>query len=166
MGPFAMATMFSFGASAFMNTIGAYTQQRARNKQLKYQAQIARNNATIAKYEGRYAKEAARLKITEQQKRKGVMIGKQRAAMGASGLVADTGSFLDLTLDTAEQGKLDELAILHEGDIEAWRSEITEKGAEAQAEMYEASRISPFLPAASALMTGVGQTGLAYYSVK
>jgi hypothetical protein len=166
MGPFALAAMWTMGASTFMNTVGAYTQQRARNKQLRYQAQVARNNATIAKYEGRYAKEAAQRKATKQQKIKAGVISKQRAAMGASGLVADEGSFLDLTLDTAELGKLDELAILHEGDIEAWKSEITEKSAEAQAGMFEASRVSPFLAATSALMTGVAQTGMGYAALK
>lgn len=151
-------------AGTAMSAYGMYQGQQAANIQADYQAQIADNNATAARYEGEYAKEAATKAALEQRQKTAAAIGKQRAAMGATGIVADEGTFLDLTLDTAEQGKLDELAILHEGDMQAWQAEIGANNYTAQGELYRASKASPFMAAAPKLLTGASNTGLNYYA--
>ena len=152
-------------ASTAFSAVGAYQHQKAANRQADYNAQIARNNALAAEYEAQYAKESAAEKAKEQKRKTAGIIGSQRAAMGASGVVADEGTFLNLTLDSAEQGKLDELAILHEGDKEAWRAEINADNYTAQSQMYSMSKSSPFMTAAPILMSGAAKTGLNYYSM-
>lgn len=149
--------------STAVSAAGAYSQQKSANAQAKFQAKVAENNALAAQYEGEYAKEAAAKAAKEQRQKTAQIIGRQRAAMGASGIVADEGTFLDLTLDSATQGKLDELAILHEGDMEAWKAEITAGNYAAQGELYRSSQSSPMMAAAPALLSGVSK-GIGYYN--
>lgn len=152
-------------ASTLMTGYSMYQQRSAANKQAVYQSQVAANNALTAKYEADYAREATDRKAAQQRLQVSQMVGKQRAAMGSTGIAVDQGSFLDLNLDTVEQGKLDELAILHEGDKAVWRANIEGSNFTAQSGMYEASQSSPFMAAVPGLMSGASQAGLNYYNL-
>lgn len=145
--------------STAMSAMSSMQSQKAQNAQLEYQAKVSENNAVAAKYEGQYAKDVAAKEAKQQRLRTAQIIGKQRAAMGASGVVVDEGTFLDVTLDSVHQGKLDELAILHEGDMEAWRAEVNADNYNAQA---TANRMGKSSPVTAGLMSGM-QTGMSYY---
>lgn len=93
------------------------------------------------------------------------MIGAQRARMGASGVVADTGSFLDLSLDTAKMGELDAMALQEEGELAAWRARAQGTNYQAQSALYGASKTSPWASATGTLLSGLGQAGMGYYSM-
>ena len=93
------------------------------------------------------------------------MIGSQRARMGASGAVVDSGSFLDLTLDTAKQGELDAMALLNEGKMQAWRSRVQGTNLMAQSELYKSSKTNPYLAAGGTLLEGAGRAGFGYYQM-
>lgn len=160
------AMMVASLAATAMSTVGSFMQQDAANKQAKYQAGIARNNAIAAKYEGEYAKEQSEEKAKQHRKMLSAFKGEQRAAQGGSGIVVDEGSFFDTTLDTVEQGKLDELAILHEGDKAVWQSEVQAQNYTSQANLYEMSQSSPFLAGGMQLMTGLGNLGTNYAMMK
>lgn len=157
MDPITGLLVLSLFSAAGSSGYGQYLQ----NKQLKYQAKVAENNAVAAGYEAEYAKEQAQKDAQNHRDQVAKLLGKQRAAMGASGMVADTGSFLDLELDTVSQGKMDELAILHEGDLEAWRAKVGASNQTAQAQLYRNSMGSPL---AAGLMSGI-QQGVGYYSM-
>jgi len=151
-------------AGTAMAAVSTVQQQRAQNKQMRYQATVAENNAQAAEYEGNYAKAEAEKEAQLQQRRVASIVGSQRAAAGSSGLAVDSGTFMDLTLDTAEQGKIDEMAILREGDMSAWRVKVGADNYRTQAGLYRASQQSAFLPAVGQLMTGIGSAGMGYYS--
>lgn len=151
-------------ASTAVSVNSAQNSRKAANQQADYQGQVAANNAITAGYEGDYAREATELKTAQHRLQVSQMVGKQRGAMSATGIAVDQGSFMDLTLDTVEQGKLDELAILHEGDKAVWRSNIEGGNFSAQSGMYAASKSSPALAAAPALMSGLSNAGLNYYN--
>jgi hypothetical protein len=85
--------------------------------------------------------------------------------MGASGAVVDSGSFLDLTLDTAKQGELDAMALLHEGKMQAWRSRVQGSNFTAQSDLYKSSKTNPFLAAGGTLLEGAGRAGFGYYQM-
>lgn len=142
------------GAGAGLQAIGTVQQINAQNAQLKYQAAVAESNALISEYEGAYAKAQSLQEAQLLQKRLSSVVGSQRAAAGASGAVADSGSMMDLALDSVEQGKIDELAILSEGDMAKYRSHVAAANYRTQAKMYRRSRQDPFLPAMAGLMTG------------
>lgn len=148
-----------------ISTASAVAQQSAANKRMRFQEKIAKNNAKAAEYEGQFAKEQSREEAARARLRTVQFVSKQRAIQGGSGLTVDEGTFLDLTLDTVEQGKLDEMAILYEGDMAAYRASVGAGNYRASGQL---SALSQSSPAAAGLMTGVaGATRLGqnyYYS--
>lgn len=149
-----------------MSGVGTYMNQKAQNANLEYQAAINEQNAQIATEEAKEARNAAREKADRHRAGVRQFIGQQRSAASGSGMVVDEGSFLDVTLDTAEGGELDALAILHEGELEAWRKENQATNYRAQAGVNRASTSSPFMSTAPSLLTGAGQMGMNYYRLK
>lgn len=136
-----------------------YQTQQQQNKLYKYQAKVAENNAKADEYEGQYAKDVSALKAKQHRLQVAQLIGKQRARMGATGVTVDEGSFMDLTLDTVEQGKIDELAILHEGDVAAWRANVGAENSKSEAGLFQASKRSE---TTSGLLAGA-QSGVSSY---
>ena len=85
--------------------------------------------------------------------------------MGASGAVVESGSFLDLTLDSREQGELDAMALLQEGDMAAWRAQLQAGNFYSQAAQARASKVSPRGVLAGSLLSGAAGVGGAYFSL-
>lgn len=155
-------------------------QQEAENRALEMQRLQAEQNALAAEKEGRYATQASQDEAALHREKVRALLGQQRAAAGASGAVVDQGTFLDLGLDTVHSGKLDELAILHEGDKEAWRAKIQAQNYRSQGSVYGMSQStvkpvayqapkpptpSPLMAAAPQLMSGIGKMGMNYYNM-
>ncbi len=161
--PIAMAAVSLAGAA--VSAAGQAKQAAAANAQAEYQSKIASNNAQIAEMEAQYAEQQGERNAESQRRKTAVMVGAQRAAMGKSGAVADTGSFLDLTLDTVRSGELDALALREEGDLAAWRARAQGMNARAQGQMYSMSKTNPALGIAGTLISGAGQAGSAFFSM-
>ena len=148
-------------------------------RQNQFMQQQAENNATLAAYEGKYSKEATGSQAEIHRRQIAQLLGKQKAKYGASGVVE--GTSVDVLASTFDQGKLDELAILYEGDKNAYASALEEENYRNQAALYgdaagaygsqtfdfptvnavtqKANKQNVWAPA---LMSGV-QTGAAYY---
>ena len=155
-------TLVGTGVSAY----GQYQAATAANKQADYQAKVASNNAATAEMEAKFAEQQGERNAEAQRRKTAVMIGSQRARMGASGAQVDSGSFLDLTLDTAHQGELDAMALLNEGKMEAWRSRVQGTNYKAQSNLYGMSKTNPFMAAGGTLLEGAGRAGFGYYNMK
>lgn len=88
------------------------------------QAEDARNLAAYNKQVRDYQAQdtLARGAIEEQKQREQVrqFSGRQRAAMGASGVMADSGSFGDVLVQSAEMGERDALTIRNNAMRAAW----------------------------------------------
>ena len=149
-----------------LSALGTMQQTDAANKQASYQAQVSANNAQTAENEAAYARETAERNAQAQKRKTLSVIGTQRAAEGASGAVVDSGSFMDVTLDTAERGTLDALALLEEGDLAAWRAENQAANYRAQSGLYSASKKSALMPVGGSLLSGAGEIGKNYYLMK
>lgn len=161
--------LIALGTTLLGTAVSAYGQYQATsaaNKQADYQAKVAANNAQTAEMEAKFAEQQGQRNAEEQRRRTAIMVGAQRAKMGASGAVVDTGSFLDLTLDTAKQGELDAMALVNEGRMEAWRARVQGTNYQAQSKLYGMSKTNPFLAAGGTLLSGAGQAGMGYYSMK
>lgn len=154
-------TLLGTGVSAY----GQYQAAQAANKQADYQSKVAANNAASAEMEARYAEDQGQRNAETQRRKTAIMIGSQRARMGASGAVVDSGSFLDLTLDTAMQGELDAMALLNEGKMEAWRNRVQGTNYKAQSGLYGMSKTNPYLAAGGTLLQGAGAAGMGYYNM-
>jgi hypothetical protein len=155
------ATLLGTAVSAY----GQYSAAKAANKQADYQAKVAANNAATAEMEAKFAEQQGQRNAEAQRRKTAIMIGAQRARMGASGAVVDTGSFLDLTLDTARGGELDAMALLNEGKMQAWRSRVQGSNLMAQSNLYKSSKTNPFLAAGGTLLEGAGRAGFGYYQM-
>lgn len=154
-------TLLGTAVSAY----GQYQAANAANKQADYQAKVAANNAAAAEMEAKFAEQQGERNAEAQRRKTAIMIGAQRARMGASGAVVDSGSFLDLTLDTAKQGELDAMALLNEGKMQAWRSRVQGSNFMAQSDLYKSSKTNPFLAAGGTLLEGAGRAGFGYYQM-
>ena len=150
------------------SAVSAYGQMqsaKAANRQADYQSQVAANNAATAEMEAQYAEQQGEKNAEAQRRKTAVMIGAQRARMGASGATADTGSFLDIELDTAKMGELDALALREEGQLAAWRARTQGANYTAQSQLYGMSKTNPHIGAAGTLLQGAGQAGMSYFSM-
>lgn len=144
------------------NAFGSYEDARAQNKYLNYNASVNANNATLQREEARYIRSQATRNMVEKRKELSVLMGAQRAKMGASGAVVDSGSFLDLTLSTREEGEKDAMAIAQQGDVEAWRHDVQAGEYEKQARMYRSSKRNPTSVLVGGLLSAGANTAMSY----
>lgn len=107
-----ISTVASLAGTA-VGAVGSILQGNAQEKAAGYQADLQRQQALDAKRRGSIAE-------GEQRTRTAQLIGKQRAAMGASGIVADEGSFGDLLAQSAEYGERDAQRLRANASREAW----------------------------------------------
>ncbi len=167
-------------ASVAMSVASATSSALAQKEQAKQQSKIAQYNADIANVNAEIATEAGRQEAREGyenaiKKRQEVagIIGKQRAAGGASGAQVDTGSLLDVNLDTAEKGANDATALEQAGldgqyqyDLQAWNHKQEADSYQAQADSLKkaGNDWSGVLLAASGSLISSGSNAYMNYS--
>jgi hypothetical protein len=142
----AVATALLIGAAAF-SAISAVQQGRAASKQAKFQAQVtdqqaARERQVAAGNEADFRRQQSRLQA------------QRRAALGASGVKATTGSPLLASGDFAAEVELAALRIREGGDIRATRLE--QEAALTRRAGSNAQRAGLFR-AGSSLLSGAGR---------
>lgn len=153
-------------ATGLFSAVSGAGQAGAQNAMLEYNAKVAENNAKIKENEASYARAQAMRNAAENRKKTAALIGAQRAKMGASGAVVGSGSFLDLTMNTAEQGAMDAMALLQEGDLQAWRHEIEAGNFRTQAQGYRGSKANAGSTLAGGLLSTAASTTISYASFK
>ena len=119
-------TLLMIGGGALKTTSNWYGAYLA-NKQAKYQQDVL-------EWQARYVDAAS--KIEEAKIRRDVkkIIGAQRAATAASGFQAETGTPLELQVQTEMEGDLDVMLLRHAGGMEKLRLQTA--GHVARAEGY------------------------------
>ena len=165
--------IISIAASVVGTAASAYGQMqagKAQAAQLNYQAAVGKNNSILAQR----AADDARLRGEEAARREASktkqLAGRQRAVLAANGQLVDQGSALDITDDTAQIGKLDELTIRSNAEREAL-------GYEAQGMNFQAGSNLNSMGAANAstasiggafgtVLTGAGSVASKWYNFK
>lgn len=112
--------MCSPAAGMALQMAGGVLQAHAQYTAGRMQERLARRNAQIAKRQA--VDSIMRGQVEAQQKRQavGALVARQRAAVGASGAVVDTGATLSLVEDTVAVGELEALTIENNAMREAW----------------------------------------------
>lgn len=94
------------------------------------------------------------------------LIGRQRAAAGASGAQVDAGSQLDLPLDTAEKGALDAFSLreqglrtAHNAELSAWSQRNSAQGAALQADYLRQTNETDYLGLTRTLLGSTQRAG-------
>lgn len=150
-------------ASTGLGIMGSIQQAQARQAQAEYQADVARRNQDLAEQQaGAQRKEGYDNMIAKRQET-AKLIGRQRAAAGASGATVDVGGNLDLQADTAARGEIDAINAYNAGLDNAYRSEIQAWNHGQQAAGYDAQADAApaqgLMGAASSALGGIAQAG-------
>lgn len=122
------ATVIGAAVSAYGMVSSGITNQRVA----EYQAQVANNNAIIAKQNAEYATAAGNAKAQQQEMATRAAIGNQMAAQASSGLDVNSGSAVDVRSSTAALGTISELNIRNNAAREAYG--FTQQGQDFTAE--------------------------------
>jgi len=149
---------------AIFGAVSALQEGAANKQQADAQAGIAKSNAKLA----RQSAEDARAKGVQERRQKQIetarLIGLQRAGAAGAGVQVDSGSALDLTSDTAQFGKLDELTIKNNAEREAFGFEAKAAQFDADADNFkkagDAAMTSGFLKAGTSLLGSANAAGI------
>lgn len=164
-------------ASAAVGTASAVQQQQQRLQEQEQQKDMARYSASLAQEQaaqaeaaGRTAKQQAYEQATQKRQQAAGIIATQRALQGAGGAQVEQGSNLDATLDTAEKGEIDALAVQQKGldadhaqRLEAWRWQEQAKAGESKANFLADAQQGAALATSATLLNGLERTGKNFY---
>lgn len=180
-----MATGLLIAATALSTGMGVFSsiqqgraqaaQMQAQAAQAQYQAEIARQNQELAKEQASAERKQGYDNMITQRQETAKLIGRQRAAAGASGATVDVGSNLDLQADTAAQGEIDAITAYNQGldraynrEIEAWNYGNQATAFDTQASNARSSASNAlnagYLNAASSAIGGIAQMGSTWAS--
>jgi len=156
-------------AGTAIGALGAYQQSKAAKAQAEYQAQVARNNATIAQQDKAALLERSKIAEQDHRQRIAQTISSARSAAAANGFLVDGDddeTNVLLTADLAEAGELDILRMRDETSLRARNLDVAAMNAESQAGLFQAraDAESPLFAAGSTLLEGAARTAGAAYS--
>jgi hypothetical protein len=159
-------TYGSLGASLLSTAVGVYGQiqaGQAQAGQARYQAQVAENNRIIAEQQAKDAEMRGQMAEDARRQQTRALIGRQRTALAANGVMVDDGSALDITSDTAAQGEIDALTLRANAAREAYgyRAQGTNFLADAGLQRARADAAIPasMVGAGATLLSGAGTVG-------
>lgn len=116
----ANASLAATALSAGVGVYGAVKSGQAQNAQAKYQSAVERNNAKIAGWQAQDATQRGQIEEQRQRLATARLRGAQRAGMASNGIEIDSGSPLDVLMDTASLGELDALTIRSNAEREVY----------------------------------------------
>lgn len=110
----------SLATSALGTMSSSYAQAKAAKTEGRYQQQQFETNARLADIQAKDAIKRGDKESANHMKKVRAMIGSQRAKMAAQGIDANSGSALDIQMDTAIYGSMDAQTIKNNAWREAW----------------------------------------------
>lgn len=159
--------MLQAGGAAF-SLMGAMNQAEAQKQQYAYQAQVAANNAAIAKQQASLAIQNGQTQEQTQQLKTSAVHGAQRAAMAANGIDLGEGSATDMLATTEFLGKRDQLTIRDNAMRQAWGYQVqaqnyTDAG---QAMTATGDAINPLMAGATSLLGSATSFAPSWFKAK
>ena len=123
-----------------ISAVGTIAGGIAQSNALKYQAQVAQNNAIIANQNAQYAIEAGQQKAAAQSLKEAEVGGAIKAAQAANNVDVNTGSNKEVQISQRMLGKLNTETQLSNAQLTAYgyRSQATNYQAQSQLYAYEA----------------------------
>ena len=150
-------------AGAGISAAGAYSSGQATAASDAYQAQVAANNAALARQQGKLDIQSGEIAAVNQGLKTRATVGEQKAMQGASGIDVNTGSAAAVRAGTGEMGMLDALTIRSNAVKKAYADEVQANSDTAQGQMDiaagENAKTAGDLGAAGALINGAATVG-------
>jgi len=163
MDPVTGIMLAATAASTGIGVMGAIQQGKAQSAQAKYQAEVSRQNQELAEQQAGAERRQGYENMITQRQETARLIGRQRAAAGASGAVVDVGSNLDLQADTAAQGEMDAINAYNQGLDRAYNYDLQAANYGSQAKAYDATARSAkqagYMNAAATAIGGIAEMG-------
>jgi hypothetical protein len=149
-----------------ISAIGTYSSMEANAANAAYQAQVAQNNAAIARTNAGLDFAAGDVQSANAEMKTRATVGATKAQEGASGVAVGGGSFSKVRASESELGMLNALTIRSNAAKQGYAQEVAATSEEAQAGLYtmeskEASTAAPFM-ATGALLSSASTVGLGY----
>ena len=127
----------ALGVASLVASVGGSVMQGISQSQAaNYQAQVARNNQTIAQQNAKLAIEQGGVAEQAQRMKTFQLIGSEVAQEAASGVSPNSGSALNVRSSAAETGELDALTIRSNAQLAARNAQIQGMSYGAQAGLY------------------------------
>lgn len=140
-------------ASTVVQAVGQVAGGIAQGNQMRYQAQVATNNALIQKNNAVYAASAGAAQTEQAGLNAAERQARIRAGAAANGLDVNTGSPADLQISENEKGNLDTRTVSNNAALQAYGYQVqsTADTAQANLDKSEAS-----YDTASGIIKGIG----------
>ncbi len=116
-----------------------------------YGAEVARNNATVAKQNAEYSRQAGQQKAAVTSMKGAAQIAKMKTGQAAGNIDVNTGSAVDVQQGEREIAKLDVETVLNNAELQAYGYTVQATNFEAQAQQDE---FAGFVGAAGSLLSG------------
>lgn len=164
--PLAIMGMQAVGAGT--SAIGAYGQAKSQKSALGFQAQMADMNAQLAERRAQIALEQGAYQAQEIERGGARLVGSQRAAFGAKGVVLNEGTAAAtvagagmVTAEDAQQARLNAVRA-------AWghRTDATNMRNEGRASRANARGINPWGAASTSLLGSATSMASSYYGMR
>ena len=153
-------------AGAGIKAMGDIEGGAATRSAATYQAQVAANNAEIAKRNANYAEEAGQAQANAISLKGAATAGRIKAGQAASGVDVNTGSAVDVQTSQRETSKLDTETILNNANLQAYGYRTQAAGFQAESELDLAKAkqapIGADLAAAGGVLSSASSLGLRY----
>jgi hypothetical protein len=124
-------------AGAGISAYGAYSTGQANSANAAYQAQVAQNNAAIARQNAGLETQTGEIQAANQGMKTRAMIGKTMAEQGASGVDVNSGSPVAVRSAEAKLGMLDALTIRANAARKAYGYQVAATGDVAEGQLLE-----------------------------
>ncbi len=156
-------TTIALAVSAAAGAYGAYSSSQAAKGQAEYQAEVERNNATIAGYQRDDAIQRGGEEANRVQREAERMRGTQVARLASNGLDINSGTPLAILEDSVFMGQQDAATARTNAAREAWGYDVQKQNALASADMYKtaAKNQKPWQAAGLSLLGSAGQYAMA-----
>jgi hypothetical protein len=160
--------MVAMGVGAATSAYSASAQASAQKQSLRYQSQVAQNNAKVAEWQAQDAVTRGNAALEQHQRKVASLKGSQTASMAARGLSLDEGTPINILSDTDYFGKIDGNTITANAAREAWGYKVQGNNQMANSTLmdWQNSGISPGRSAGLSLLGSATSAATMYYGSK
>jgi len=150
-------------AGTVISAVGSIAQGNAQAGADRYQAQVAQNNATIARQNADYAMKAGEARTTAEALKGRQQMGRLKAGIAAGGVDVNTGSAVGVLEGQAEVNQLDAMTVRSNAAREAYGYQTQATTFDAQSQLYKSeasdAENAGYLGAFTGLLSGAGNIG-------
>lgn len=150
-------------AGAGVSAVGQVETGQAGAASAAYRAQVAANNAEIAKSNATQDIQSGEIAAVNRGLKTRATVGNEKAQQGASGIDVNTGSAVGVRAGTAEMGMLDALTIRSNAAKQAYGQQVAAVSDTAQSQLDtmegQQSETAGEIGGAGSLLSGVSTVG-------